>query len=157
MAQPKEDRVVGEAVPAPLPEPNEAGAREEIRDRADTVWTRVRSNRPVRAVDRRELKGPRGRIAIVDGCRTPFLRAGTAFRDMDVLDLASAAAGELVTRAGLRGEEIDMSIFGAVLPALYAPNLGREVVFRCSLPEWIPAYGVSLACASSNRAITSAA
>jgi len=151
MAQPHE------SMPAPLPEPNEAGAREEIRDRADTVWTRLRSGRPVRAVDRRELRGPRGRVAIVDGCRTPFVKSGTAFRDMDVLDLAAAAAGELVTRSGLDPNEIELSIFGAVLPALYAPNLGREVVFRCSLPEWITGTGVSLACASSVLAITSAA
>src|SRR4051795_10820253 len=113
MAQPSE------SMPAHLPEPNEAGAREEIRDRADTVWTRLRNGRPVRAVDRRELRGPRGRVAIVDGCRTPFVKAGPPFRDMDVLGLAAAAAGELVTRSGLRASEIELSIFGAVLPALY--------------------------------------
>ena len=28
-----------------------------------------------------------------------------------------------------------MSVFGVVIPALHAPNLGREVVFRTSLPE----------------------
>src|SRR5436190_1735818 len=151
MAQPSE------SMPAPLPEPNEAGAREEIRDRADTVWTRPKSGRPMRAVARHELRGPHGRVAVVDGCRTPFAKAGTAFRDMDVLDLASAAAGELVTRSGIDTREIELSIFGAVLPALYAPNLGREVVFRCSLPEWITGTGVSLACASSVLAITSGA
>ena len=76
---------------------------------------------------------------------------------MDVLDLAGTATAELVTRTGLDPNSIDLAIYGAVLPALYAPNLGREVVFRCSLPEWIPGSGVSLACASSNRAITSGA
>src|SRR3954470_15363912 len=115
--------------PAPLRPPNTASAQEEIAERADTVWTRE-SGKPVKTTvsDRRELRGPRGRVAIVDGCRTPFVKAGTAFRDMDVLDLAAAAAGELVTRSGLAPNEIELSIFGAVLPALYAPNLGREVV-----------------------------
>jgi acetyl-CoA acyltransferase len=144
-------------VPSPLPEANQAGVLEEIRDRADTVLTRRNHGRPARPVGRRELRGPRGRVAIVDGCRTPFVKAGTSFQGMDVVDLAGVAAGELVTRTGIEPKEIELAIFGTVVPALHAPNLGREVVFRCSLPEWIPGTTVNLACASSNRAITSAA
>ncbi|MFL6194617.1 MAG: acetyl-CoA C-acyltransferase FadI [Thermoanaerobaculia bacterium] len=103
---------------------------------------------------RRELKGPRGRIAIVDGCRTPFIKSGTDFMNMDVTDLASVAASELIARSGIDPLEIDMSIFGVVVPALHAPNLGREVVFRTSLPVRIPGMTVNLACASSTRALT---
>ena len=47
-----------------------------------------------------------------------------------------------------------MSVFGVVVPALHAPNLGREVVFRTSLPMTVPGTTVNLACASANRAIT---
>jgi acetyl-CoA acetyltransferase len=151
MAQPAEE------FPSPLPAPNQAGVVEEVRDRADTVWTRSRHDRPVKAVGRREVRGPGGRIAIVDGCRTPFTRSSTSFQHMDVLDLAGVAAAELVTRTGIDGKQIDVAIFGTVVPALHAPNLGREVVFRCSLPEHIPGTTVNLACASSNRAITSGA
>jgi acetyl-CoA acyltransferase len=146
-----------EGIAAPLPEPNDASAVTEVRDRAETVWTRRNGGRPVKATARRELRGPGGRVAIVDGCRTPFTKSATAFQHMDVLDLAAAAAGELIARTGIAGDEIDMAIFGSVLPLLHAPNLGREVVFRCSLPEHIPGSAVSLACASSNRAIASAA
>jgi acetyl-CoA acyltransferase len=141
--------------PAPLRPPNRASALEEITERADTVWTRG-SGPPVktRVSDRRELKGPRGRIAIVDGCRTPFIKSGTDFANMDVVDLASVAAAELVARSGIDPEEIDLSVFGVVVPALHAPNLGREVVFRTSLPFRIPGVTVNLACASSTRAMT---
>jgi len=148
---------MAETVPPPLPEPNQASALEEVRDRADTVWTRPRNGRPAPPTGRREARGPHGRVAIVDGCRTPFVKAGSSFQGMDVLDLASTAAAELVSRNGLDGKDVDMAVFGAVLPALHAPNLGREVVFRISLPEWVYGSGVSLACASSNRAIVSAA
>jgi acetyl-CoA acyltransferase len=149
--------------PAPLRPPNQASAYEEIHERADTVWTRgaARAGSGPRTrtecVPRSALKGRQGRVAIVDGCRTPFTKAGTEFRDMDVVDLASAAAAELVTRSGIDPQAIDLSVFGVVIPALNAPNLGREVVFRTSLPMQVPGVTVNLACASSTRAMTFAA
>ncbi|MEM6794568.1 MAG: acetyl-CoA C-acyltransferase FadI [Acidobacteriota bacterium] len=101
--------------------------------------------------------GSRGRVAIVDGCRTPFVKAGEHFKNMDVVDLASVPATELIRRTGLDPKEVELSIFGVVVPALYAPNLGREVVLRTTLPDTIPGTAVNLACASSNRAITQGA
>ncbi|MFL6290996.1 MAG: acetyl-CoA C-acyltransferase FadI [Thermoanaerobaculia bacterium] len=144
--------------PAPLRPPNRASALEEITERADTVWTRGTGGggKPIKVqvAARRELKGSRGRVAIVDGCRTPFIKSGADFMNMDVTDLASVAASELIARSGIDPLEIDMSIFGVVVPALHAPNLGREVVFRTSLPVRIPGMTVNLACASSTRALT---
>jgi acetyl-CoA acyltransferase len=139
--------------PAPLRPANDASAREEVSERADTVWT---SGRPpsVSTTARRDLKGPRGRVAIVDGCRTPFVKSGTDFQNMDVVDLASTAAAELIVRTGVDPALIDLSVFGVVIPALHAPNLGREVVLRNSLPMRIPGVTVNLACASSTRAMT---
>jgi acetyl-CoA acyltransferase len=138
--------------PAPLPPPNTASAEEEIRERADTVWTGGRPPR-VSAVGREALRGKGGRVAVVDGVRTPFVKAGTVFKDMDVVDLAGVAAGELLTRTAIDGAEVGLSVFGVVVPALHAPNLGREVVFRTSLPMGVPGTTVNLACASSNRAL----
>src|SRR5262245_56148505 len=141
--------------PAPLRPPNDASALEEVTERADTVWTR-NGGSPVKTqtTARRELKGPHGRVAIIDGCRTPFIKSGTDFVNMDVVDLASVAAAELVARTPIDPAEIGLSIFGVVVPALHAPNLGREVVFRTSLPMRIPGVTVNLACASSTRAMT---
>jgi acetyl-CoA acyltransferase len=96
-------------------------------------------------------------VAIVDGCRTPFAKSGTDLRDMDVVDLAATAASELVQRNAVDPAEIGLSVFGCGVPALDAPNLGREVVLRAGLPKAIPGTAVNLACASSNRAITSGA
>jgi acetyl-CoA acyltransferase len=137
-----------------LPPPNDAGALEELRDRADTVWTRGAGSAP--AIGRaaaQSRRGPGGRVAVLAGCRTPFVKAGTSLRDLDVVDLAGTAAAELIDRSGIDPAEIDLSVFGVVIPALHAPNLGREVVFRASLPMTIPGSSVNLACASSNRAI----
>ncbi len=139
------------SLPAPLRSPNDASALEEIRDRADTVKTGLAVSR--RRTGTQNLEGPGGRIAIVDGCRTPFVKAGTLFRDMDSIDLAGVAAGELVARTGIDPALIDLAVFGTVIPQVNAPNLGREVVFRTGLPMDVPGTTVNLACASSNRAI----
>ena len=141
-----------------LPPANTATIREEIRERADTVATGGRGKRPIISTnDVDSVRGAAGRVAVVAGCRTPFAKAGSVLRDMDVVDLSGAAAAELIERTNLDASEIDLSIFGVVVPALRAPNLGREVVFRASLPMDIPGTTVNLACASSNRAITSGA
>lgn len=141
-----------------LPPPNTATALQEISQRADTVRTRGADGAPaVARLVARSLRGAGGRVAIVDGCRTPFARGGTDLRDMDVVDLASVAAAELVQRNAIDPRDIGMSVFGCVIPALDAPNLGREVVLRAGLPAGIAGTTVNLACASSNRAITSGA
>ena len=132
--------------------------RREVYEQADAVWTRGQGSAPAIGKHRKQaLKSSRGRIAIVDGCRTPFVKAGAEFADMDVVDLASVPAAELLNRAAIDPKEIDLSIFGVVVPALYAPNLGREVVLRLNLPRTITGSTVNLACASSNRAITAGA
>jgi len=144
--------------PVTLPPLNDSSVTEEIGPRADTVWIRGEGAAPAIAkMATRSVRGEGGRVAIIDGCRTPFSKSGTDLRDLDVVDLAGTAAAELVTRSGIDSDEIGTSIFGVVVAALHAPNLGREVVFRASLPMTIPGTTVNLACASSNRAITSAA
>lgn len=131
----------------------------ELRDGADAVRTGgVAAGFPaIHRVSRQKLLGPNGRVAILAGARTPFAKATTELAELDVIDLAGIAGGEAVARSGLDPREIDLAIFGCVMPALHGPNLGREAVFRAALPESIPGSAVNLACASSNRAITSGA
>jgi acetyl-CoA acyltransferase len=97
------------------------------------------------------------RVAVVAGCRTPFQRAGTAFRDMSPTELGTIAVRELIGRADIDPNEIDEIVFGTVIPSIQAPNVGREVGLAAGVPDRAPAYTVSRACASSNQAITSAA
>ena len=132
---------------------------DELRQGADSVRTGgVAAGFPaIHRVSRQKLLGPNGRVAILAGARTPFAKATTDLAELDVIDLAGIAGGEAVARSGLDPREIDLAIFGCVMPALHGPNLGREAVFRAALPESIPGSAVNLACASSNRAITSGA
>jgi acetyl-CoA acyltransferase len=97
------------------------------------------------------------RAAILGGARTPFVRAGTAFAELDVLDLARAAAAEALARTEVDPRDIDEVIFGNVARPVAYHNLAREVVLSLSMPARIPAFTVGLACASACVAITSAA
>jgi acetyl-CoA acyltransferase len=100
---------------------------------------------------------PGRRVAIVDGCRTPFARAGSAFRDLSPVDLGKVAVRELIGRADLDPRHIDEVVYGVVVPSIQAPNVSREVMLAAGIPPKVPAYTVSRACASANQAITSAA
>jgi acetyl-CoA acyltransferase len=97
------------------------------------------------------------RVAIVEGCRTPFSKAGTSFRSVSPVELGKIAVRELLGRANLDPAEVDEIVYGTVVPPIQAPNVSREVGLAAGLPASVPAYTVSRACASSNQAITSAA
>ena len=97
------------------------------------------------------------RVAIVAGLRTPFARSGTTLRTVSAEDLGRAVVAELVARTGIDGRELDMLVFGTVVPNVLSPNIAREVALIPSLPRNVQAYTVSRACASANQAITDAA
>lgn len=97
------------------------------------------------------------RVAIIEGCRTPFARSGTVFEDMTAIDLGTIAVRELLNRADLPGEEVDHVVYGTVVHSVQAPNIAREVSLAAGIPHDVPAFSVSRACASANQAITSGA
>lgn len=97
------------------------------------------------------------RVAVVEGCRTPFARAGSALSRMSPVQLGTVAVRELISRAELKPELVDQLIFGTVVPSIMAPNVAREVTLEAGLRPETPAFSVSRACASSNQAITSGA
>src|ERR671911_626761 len=100
---------------------------------------------------------PGRRVAIVAGVRTPFLKSGTAFRDVTAVALARHAARELLFRSEVDGREIDEVIFSQVVPSVLAPNVAREVSLLPQLPPSVPAYTINRACASAAQAINNAA
>ncbi len=101
-------------------------------------------------------KSSQPRAAIVGGLRTPFMRAGTDFAQLDVLDLARAVTVELMQRFALDPAEVDHVIYGNVTRPVHYSNVARELVLVAGLPRATPAYTVTLACASACQAITDA-
>ena len=100
---------------------------------------------------------PGRRVAIVAGLRTPFVKAGTAFKDLSALELSRQVVSELVQRAEIPTSAIDQIVFGTVIPSVQLPNIAREVGIATGLPKSIDAYSVVRACATSLQAMTSAA
>src|SRR5260221_14502 len=104
----------------------------------------------------RSKKVPARRAAIVAGLRTPFLKAGSDFAQLDVLELARAVTVELLQRSGLAPSDVDHVIYGNVTRPVQFSNLARELVLAAGLPKNTPADTVTLACASACQAITDA-
>ncbi len=103
------------------------------------------------------LYEPGRRVAIIDGVRTPFAKAGTALKGLNAIDLGKIAVSELVQRTDLDPALIDLLVFGTVIPSVLAPNIAREIALMPLLPKSVQAWSVSRACASANQAITDAA
>lgn len=97
------------------------------------------------------------RVAIVAGLRTPFARAGTVLRSLSAIELGRLCVAELIQRTGLDGHDVDLLVFGTVVPSVLAPNIAREVSLIPHLGKGVQAFSVSRACASANQAITDAA
>ncbi|HUI46136.1 MAG TPA: thiolase family protein [Nitrospirota bacterium] len=95
-------------------------------------------------------------VVIIDGLRTPYAKAGTAFKDVPAVDLGAVAVREIVARTGLDRERIDEVIVGnAGMPA-EAANIARVIALRAGIPERVPAYSVQRNCASGMQAVASA-
>ncbi len=95
-------------------------------------------------------------VVIIDGFRTPYAKAGTAFKDVHPVDLGAFIVREVMTRTGVSGELIDEVIIGnAGMPA-DAANIARVIALRAGVPERVPAYSVQRNCASGMQAVASA-
>ena len=89
------------------------------------------------------------RVAVIAGARTPFLRIASGYSTVPSRLLASYLVADLVERADIDRALIEQLVFGQVVMAPDAPNIGREVVLGANLSTETDAYSVSRACASS--------
>lgn len=96
-------------------------------------------------------------IAIVEGVRTPFVKAFGSLAAVTAQELGRIAASAVVERAGLRPEQIDQTVFGVVAMPAAAPNIARVISLTAGIPQDRPAHTVQRNCASGMEAITSAA
>ncbi len=96
------------------------------------------------------------RVVVVDGIRTPFVKAFSEYLKMDTIALGDATVKALLTRTELPREELEGMVWGGVILPGLAPNVGREIALDLQLPPHVEAHTVTRACASGLQAITSA-
>ncbi len=96
------------------------------------------------------------RLAIVDGIRTPFCKAGGALRSMQADDLGVGPVRELLARTQIAATDIDEVIFGNVCQPAHAANIARIIALKAGLPQSCIAATVHRNCASGMESITSA-
>lgn len=95
-------------------------------------------------------------IAVVDGLRTPFVKAWTLFDALPAQKLGVLCITELLQRTGIDLDSIDEVIIGCVGQPIDAANVARVISLQAGIPKSTRAYTVNRNCASGFEAVTSA-
>ncbi|XP_068609702.1 trifunctional enzyme subunit beta, mitochondrial [Brachionichthys hirsutus] len=124
---------------------------------ARSLGTTAQLQAQVQTKSRKSLARPGVKnIVLVEGVRTPFLMSGTTYADLMPHDLARASLQGLLSRAELPKDVVDYIIFGTVIQEVKTSNVAREAALGAGFSDKIPAHTVTMACISSNQAMTSA-
>ncbi|MCW9014828.1 MAG: acetyl-CoA C-acetyltransferase [Gammaproteobacteria bacterium] len=95
-------------------------------------------------------------VFIVDGSRTPFLKARGKPGPFLASDLAVAAARPLLLRQNFPLDALDEVIVGCIMPSADEANIARVIALRLGIPQTVPAWTVQRNCASGMQALDSA-
>ncbi len=100
-------------------------------------------------------------VAIVDGVRTPFVKAGDKLASLRAQDLGRIALKELTLRLhmgdGFSGQtKVDEVVIGNVGGPVDASNVSRVIALSAGLHKSIPAYTVNRNCASGMESVAQA-
>src|SRR5262245_3077710 len=95
-------------------------------------------------------------IYIVDGARTPFLKARNRPGPFAASDLATAAGRTVLLRQPFAPSELDEVILGCAAPSVDEVNIGRVVALRMGCGQKVPGWTVMRNCASGMQALDSA-
>ncbi len=100
----------------------------------------------------------KGRVVyVVDGGRTPFLRAMGPPGPFHASDLAVQAGRHLLARQPIEADAIDEVILGCVSSGPNEANIARVVALRLGCGEHVPAWTVQRNCASAMQSLDCAA
>lgn len=95
-------------------------------------------------------------VYIIDGARTPFLKARNAPGPFAAADLATAAGSALLARQRFAPEQLDEVILGCAAPSPDEVNIGRVAALRMGCGIGVQGWTVMRNCASGMQAIDSA-
>ena len=96
-------------------------------------------------------------VYIVDGSRTPQLKARGKPGPFSAANLALSCGRALLARQPFEPTELDEVILGCIMPGADEANIGRVVALRLGCGKHVPAWTVQRNCASGMQALDSAA
>ena len=96
-------------------------------------------------------------VYIIDGARTPFLKARGKPGAFSASDLAVSAGTSLFMRQPIAPPDLDEVILGAAMPGPDEANIARVVALRLGCGESVPGFTVMRNCASGMQALDNAA
>ena len=96
------------------------------------------------------------RVFLIDGARTPILKARSGRGAFSSSDLAVQVGRSLLARSTIGPDDIDEVILGCVMPSEREANIARIVALRLGFDEATPAFTVARNCASGMQSIDSA-
>lgn len=96
-------------------------------------------------------------VYIVDGARTPFLKAKGKPGPFSAADLAVNAGRQLLERYQFAPTELNEVVLGCVMPSPDETNIARIVALRLGCGKAVPGWTVQRNCASGMQALDSAA
>ena|SRR3990167_3971344 len=96
-------------------------------------------------------------VYIVDGARTPFLKAKSRPGVFSASDLAVGVGRELLARQPFTAKDIGEVVIGCMMPSEDEANIGRVIALRLGCGKSVPAWTVQRNCASGMQALDSAA
>ena len=104
-------------------------------------------------VERSKKVNSSNNIYIVDGSRTPFIKATGVPGPFTASDLAVNAARQLLARQPFEPSELDEVILGCIMPSPDEANIGRVVGLRLGCGDNVPGWTVQRNCGSGMQSI----
>lgn len=95
-------------------------------------------------------------VYVVEGTRSPFLKARNQPGPFSAADLATQIGRELLLRQPFAPDELDEVIVGCAAPAPDEVNIGRVIALRLGCGHAVPGWTVMRNCASGMQALDSA-
>jgi acetyl-CoA C-acetyltransferase len=95
-------------------------------------------------------------VYVVDGARSPFLKARSGPGPFSASDLAVQAGRALLARQAFAPTDLDEVILGCAAPSVDETNIGRVAALRLGCGNKVPGWTVMRNCASGMQALDSA-
>jgi acetyl-CoA C-acetyltransferase len=95
-------------------------------------------------------------VFVTAAVRSPIGKFGGVLKDVSPVDLGAHAMKAALDQANVRGEDLDLFIFGNVLRAGHGQLVPRQAAIKAGVPDTIDGYAVDMVCASGMQSVINA-